>query len=313
MNSTAVVVLSKDRPRALARSLSALLSDGRCDVVVVDNASQSETLEALARFEARHPQLRAVRNRVNRGVSGGRNSALSFLAHEFLVFSDDDAVIRAEDVGKVPALFARNPSAGILAFRVRHSSGYIENDHGSVSCQVANFHGAGYAVRRSLFDRVGLLDEECTFGAEELDFSVRALAAGAETIYVPDVEVVHWSHRPARHEGIRRRESWVYNYTRVLTRHFPLPMAIRCSLRLLVSHLFRSVSVSAFGPPLLARAWWRGVLAGRRQHVPVPANVVAAYNNDNLRPDFGNVPLVQKLRVHLRRAFNLLSWFESRA
>jgi len=51
--------------------------------------------------------------------------------------------------------------------------------------------GASMIVRREVLDKVGLLDEGYFMYYEEVDFCMRARAAGWETWYVPESRVVH--------------------------------------------------------------------------------------------------------------------------
>ncbi|MDN2578972.1 hypothetical protein [Aquibium sp. ELW1220] len=89
---------------------------------------------------------------------------------------------------------------------------------------------------------------------------------------------------------------------RVHHKHFPLAAALPLSLRCLLSHLVAGTRANGprAVPPLLGAAW-RGLRDGRRQHVPVPPQVVRFYTNPTLRPDLGNVPLSRKLRRRMTR------------
>jgi GT2 family glycosyltransferase len=51
--------------------------------------------------------------------------------------------------------------------------------------------GGGAAYRRSMLDRIGLLDEDFYFSCEDLDLAWRAQLAGWKCVYVPNAIVYH--------------------------------------------------------------------------------------------------------------------------
>ena len=300
LGALSVVVLSYNRKEELLKNLPVLCAASRetgFDLVVVDNASSDGSREVLEELAQMYPALRVLLNEENLGVGKGRNTGLKTVNSEFVICIDDDTSISSSDIWQVPELFKAHPEAGILSFRVRHAlTGQWQNNHGNVSFDVANFHGAGHAFRCELLRRVGYLDENCTFGGEELDMSIRAFAAGYRTIYVPEILVDHNSFSRPGSEGASRREQWVYNYTRVLFKHFPRSMAVLFSLRYLTGHLYSGYRKfgALFGYRLIIAAL-KGSKDGMNIHVLVSEGTVRYYKNPDLRPDFGNIPLMKKM------------------
>ncbi len=301
-----VVVLSYNRKEELLKNLPSLCGASRetgFDLVVVDNASTDGSRAVLEELAQKNPGLRVLLNEENLGVGKGRNVGLKTVNTEFAVCIDDDTTISSSDIEEIPELFKAHPEAGILSFRVRHSlTGQWQNDHGNVACDVSNFHGAGHAFRCELLIRLKYLDEYCTFGGEELDMSIRAHAAGYRTIYVPEIVVYHNSFSRPGPEGADRRERWVYNYTRVLFKHFPRAMAVLFTLRYLTGHLYygcRKFGV-LFGFRLFIAAL-KGSNDGMKIHALVPEGTVRYYKRSDLRPDFGNIPLIKKMISRLTR------------
>jgi len=299
-----LIVLSHNRCQDLERNLTLLLTGPlpqSLELIVVDNASSDGSVEMLKRFSTEHPAMRLLLMESNLGVAGGRNAGYRAARGKYLVCLDDDSTLAGEDLAKVPALFAEFLQAGILAFRVCHLvSGEPQNDHGEQARPVANFHGAGYALRRELLERVGYLDDECTFGGEEIDLSIRAYDAGFLTIYTPAILVKHNSFLRSGKIGADRRARWVYNYLRVLFKHFPRSRAALFGGRLLVSHLWSGLR--EMGPsivPRLLSAAFRGMCSGRKTHRGASPDTLVFYSDPDLRPELGNVPL----RVKLGRKF----------
>lgn len=139
-------------------------------------------------------------------------------------------------------------------------------------------------------------DEGCTFGGEELDYSIRARAVGFDFRYVGAATVLHDNIARKGEVGRDRRERWVYNFTRVFFKHFPRRAALPLALRYFLSHLVSGVRTHGvrFVMPLW-KAALRGFDDGRGQHSAVPSEVVEFYLSPDLRPEFGNMPLWRKI------------------
>ncbi len=79
-------------------------------------------------------------------------------------------------------------------------------------------------------------------------------------------------------------------------------MARRYANRLLIARILHGWR--RFGITAIPQVWYadqNGRRAGRLQHHPVSARTVDFYNNPDLRPEFGNVPLWHKALGKLQR------------
>jgi GT2 family glycosyltransferase len=52
-------------------------------------------------------------------------------------------------------------------------------------------------VRREVFERVGLLDENLFFGGDDMELCYRAGQAGWKTVYLPQAEIIHYGNQSA--------------------------------------------------------------------------------------------------------------------
>ncbi len=289
-----LVILSHNRRDDLIANLTTQLdqADAGVEIIVVDNASDDGTIEALRALSERCPHLQVIFSPKNVGPAEGRNIGYERAKGEYIVSLDDDSSMRAEDLRRVPEVFPRHPEAGIIAFRVQHApTGECQNDHGAVSVAVGNFHGAGYTLRRDLLPLAGCLDPKCRFGAEELDFSIRARAAGYSTIYEPGIVINHNNFRRQGPEGQLRAERWVYNFARINCKHFPLWMGLRNAVRYTRHYVFTYPGLGPWGAVRIGVSGIMGMAAGWRSHKQVPHDTVKFYSNPNLRPPFGNIPI----------------------
>jgi len=301
-----MVILSYNRFDELSRNLPRLLSERHCpdefEIIVVDNNSTDGSREFLIALQKEHPEIKLILNESNLGVAGGRNAGFAVAQREFVVALDDDAAIVAEDLRRVPSLFEEYPDAGVLAFRVIHPpSGEAQNPHGDVPCEVANHHGAGFAFRRSLYQMIGGIDEDCDFGAEELDFAIRIRVHGWKVLYTPEIPVYHNNFRRNPSLDQFRRIRRVYNNVRIYHKYFPRWMASRNSCRYVILAMRNWIAEYGLqGAGEIIKKALSGRKAGISKRQPVPDATTAFYNDSTLRPEFGNVPLLYKLIERLR-------------
>lgn len=303
MKRVSVVVLNYNKRPYLEAHLARLLEqdvEQQLELIVVDNRSSDGSVEFLQQLRERF-DFELVLNERNEGVGGGRNSGFRRVTTDYVVYLDDDVGIDVSTALSVVDHFAAHPRAGILAFRIHDVHKGPLTDHGSEAKVVANFGGAAYAFRAALLEQVGYLDDLCTFGGEELDWSVRAHAQGWETVFIPELLALHHSAPVQETEQKRRRDRWAYNFARLLAKNFPLRVSLPWIARYSATNVF--YATRAHGTMEGARvtvAAVQGVADGFRNRSVVPPVTQRFYSDSELRPDFGNVPFLRKALRRLR-------------
>lgn len=308
MNSPAlsIVVLSYNRLADIQANLPVLatwVKENASELIVVDNNSSDGSASFIETFASEHPEVTAVLNKTNRGVAGGRNDGMARTSGAIVLFLDDDSAPETRFLDELPALFRAYPEAGLITPRIiQTSTGNYENGHGDEPCWVGNFHGSCYAVQRSVIDAIGGFDEGCTFGGEELDYSIRAHDVGMKCLYYPDYTSHHNSIvRTGKQTDFGRLEKWFYNYGRVLAKNFPDGMALRLTHNYSRSNAMR---LAAKGQHKAARvvlqSAQKGFRVGQADSKKVKSATAEFYNSAALRPEFGNVSVATKLLEKLK-------------
>ena len=273
------VVITRDRPAELRRALDSLRTQvgPAREVLVVDNGSRDPAAVAAACAGV----ARVLRLDRNLGVAEARNRGARASTADLFVFLDDDASFRSPLAARrIEEEFAARPDVAVLAFRiVREGGRVVRREFPSRRFWRADwpheapyFCGGGSAVRRGDFESLGGFDEAFFYALEELDFSLRAAAAGRTIRYVPTVEVLHEPSERGRDTG-----GWIYHQLRsrwILARK-DLPLWPAAS-HLAVWNAYLFVRGARDGS--LAAVWRgmrdgiRGARAARRD--PVSAEVV---------------------------------------
>ena len=196
------IVVTHARAQWLSGALASIQRqtvNGR-EIVVVVNGPDPETQQFL---RALGSEARVVVLEHNYGVGAGRNAGIALARGEILFFLDDDAELRDLDtVARLLTHFERDPELGVVGFLVIDpATGAIERrcipfrnkrvpQGATAACY---FAGGACAIRRAVFDRVGLYDESLFYGGEELDLSYRLLEAGFHILFDPSVAMLHYA------------------------------------------------------------------------------------------------------------------------
>ena len=215
-----VIVVSfnvRDLLRDCLKSLQAARGELSLQVLVVDNGSADGSAAMVAR---EFPDAELLDLGCNAGFSTANNRAIERAqAPEILLLNPDTEV----PPGALPALLAflaDHPRCGIVGPRLLNSDGSFQpsawpqptlrsvlRDHllppawrrhaaapPDAPRTVGWVSGAALLTRRSVIDRIGLLDE-ALFWSEDVDFCRRATTAGWEVWYAPAAAIVHHGSR----------------------------------------------------------------------------------------------------------------------
>jgi GT2 family glycosyltransferase len=181
------------------------------ETILVDSASTDGSVEFVAE---NFPEVRTVVLRENRGFAGAVNAGIEASDAELIVLLNNDT---EQNPGWLEALVraaGRRPEAGLFASKLvdfadrgrldgagdslRRSGlpyrlGHGEVDRGQFEEEEFVFGACAAAAlyRRSVFDEVGLFDEDFFAYCEDGDVSFRAQLAGHRCIYVPGAVVYH--------------------------------------------------------------------------------------------------------------------------
>lgn len=214
-----VIILTCNQCDTTLRCLAALTPLPRdIELILVDNGSTDGT---AGKVNAIHPGVTIVRNHRNLGVAGGRNAGISRASGHYIMLLDNDTVPSIEAIEDLAAYLDTNPRCAIAAPRlvgddgttqrsfrpfpglrvkIRRSSDTVAGSEiPAFPIQPFYVIGAAQLVRRTVFDRIGLLDSRIFYGPEDADLCMRVRQADIGSIdYIPAIVIRHRWRRASR-------------------------------------------------------------------------------------------------------------------
>lgn len=236
-----VILITYGRKKELESCLDSILKQEYHDyeLIIVDN-NEDELIsnylkELISRIKDKNENIDKVRYYImnkNLGVTGGRNFGIKKAKGDILVFIDDDAFLENKNAfQKIHTDFFKDSQIGALSFKVvNYYSKKIERKefphknkrlNPDKQFETSYFIGAGHAIKKEIFDKIGLYSEDFFYGMEELDLSFKIIDSGYKIYYYP--EVIVW-HKQSLEGRLTEKEKWqkiLENRIKVSMRNLP--------------------------------------------------------------------------------------------
>lgn len=197
-------------------------------LIVVDQGIAAAAASILA---GEFPRVHWVkRGGGGRSGAAARNSGICRTNADAVLLLDEQCRVRPGFVEAVFAALRDQPDAGILAFR-EASPGEGHSAGVGAAVDTRSFSPAACVIRASVLERLGFLEEALPVGAEEVEFSLRALAAGVRIRSVPQVCV---DRAVGRVDGATSPSSREYLHDAAFhyARRLPSGLAVRAAVGL---------------------------------------------------------------------------------
>lgn len=234
-----VVVPTRNRPDQIGPCVASILANAspHFELIVVDQSDGDGSRRALAEHVG-DPRLRYEASD-SRGAAASRNVGVSLSRAPLIAFTDDDCRVSIDWVARIAQVFDEDPRAGVLFGRVAipdelkgtgFAADYEPNQReyqGKYPAATDTWGiGANMSVRRSVFDQIGLFDTVLGPGApfkagEEVDFAIRAIAAGFKIVNPVEVTLFHLGVRPGS-EGRTLLLGYLFATGAVFAKHLRL-------------------------------------------------------------------------------------------
>jgi N-acetylglucosaminyl-diphospho-decaprenol L-rhamnosyltransferase len=232
--SVSIVIVNWKTPELLAGCLRSIYRDAQAnqfEIWVVDNNSQDGSVEMLERD---FPLVKLVANKANVGFARACNQVIPFCTAPYVLLLNPDTVVFADAISKLAAFLEANadcaavgpqvlnpngtlqlacrrsfPSPAAAFYRLTYMSKLFPNNpkfaqynltyaDPRTQLDVDALSGSCMMVRKSVIDKIGLLDEDIFMFGEDIDWCWRIKQDGWRVTYMPNAVVYHYHGASSR-------------------------------------------------------------------------------------------------------------------
>jgi O-antigen biosynthesis protein len=301
-------------------SVRAAIQGIDAEIFVVDNASVDGSVKMV---KEKFPEVICIPNPDNPGFAKANNQAIRESKCEYVLLLNPDTIVETDTFAKIINFMDSHADAGGLGVKMvdgtgrflpeskrglptpivafykifgfarlfpksktfnKYHLGYLDKDK---THQVDILAGAFMLMRKSVLDKVGLLDEAFFMYGEDIDLSYRIIKAGYHNYYFPDARIIHYKGESTK-KGSLNYVFVFYNAMIIFARkHFTAKNAQLFSLLINMAIYFRAflsivsrVMKNAFLPmadatllyaglAMLARIWEQRIIYPWGGHYPI--------------------------------------------
>lgn len=210
------------------------------EVIVVDNNSKDGSVQLI---QEKFPWVKLIANKVNGGFSKANNQGIEISEGKYCLLLNPDTVVEEDTFSKIIQFMNDHDDCGGMGVKMIDGSGHFlpESKRSLPTPNVAfykmfglssifkqskkfgKYHlsylskdetneveilaGAYMVLRKSVLDKIGLLDETFFMYGEDIDLSYRIIKAGYKNYYFADTKCIHYKGESTKKKDL--------NYIRV--------------------------------------------------------------------------------------------------
>jgi len=250
-----VIICTFNRADTIKSTIQSLLtqalSNNEYEIIIVDNGSTDHTRSAVEELQQKGVSHLFYVSEVRQGLSIARNKGILLSKGEVLAFIDDDAIAHKEWLASIAETFATTERVDAMGgpiepygalrlpswFPGRLTSHLSIIDYGKepIFLKYPRYpFGTNMAFRRSVFEKVGLFDEQLgrigltSFQTgEETDLFFRIEQSGGVIYYKPSAVVYHIIHPERVHDTwLCHQTYWIGISSAIIERKFMKPLNV---------------------------------------------------------------------------------------
>lgn len=292
MERVSVIIPNWNGKQFLGACLASLRRQTCQDFViyVVDNGSSDGSVEFI---QSMYPEVRLISHPENRGFSAAINSGIEGSRGEYIAALNNDTEADPRWMEMLLETMEARPEIGFFASKVldykdrtiidsfgdgyttlgiAYKIGVLEKDVGQFEdlTEVFSACAAAACYRRSMFDDIGVFDEDFFCYMEDIDIGIRARLAGYRCLAVPAARVYHIGSATTGGDmsefSVRMTAKNIFN---VLLKDIPAPMLFMMLPKVIAAQtvlVFQSLFTRQ-RPKLRKnmRGYWQGIGGALRQ------------------------------------------------
>lgn len=219
----------------LLGSLDKSLKNIRSEIIVVDNASEDGSIEAV---QQKYPGVKLIANNKNVGFGAANNQGMKIAQGKFIVLINPDTIVKEDTFSTLLKFFEEHEDAGMAGCKVLNPDGSLqlpcrrsfpgpwtsftkivglsklfpnsrlfarynltyldEND----TYEVDAISGSFMMLRKEVYEKTNGFDPQFFMYGEDLDLCYRTQKAGYKVYYVHSTEIIHYKGESTKRSSL---------------------------------------------------------------------------------------------------------------
>lgn len=187
-------------------------------IILVDNNSSDGSQIELLKYLSQNEKVHFIQSEKNLGFSGGNNIGIKWALNngaDYICLLNNDTVVEKDFLINLVTEMEKNSDIGVAAGKIMYfkekdiiwsAGGYInevkalgchyginikDNEQFNSKRELTFLTGCLQLIRKSVFEEIGLYDDEYFLYMEDVDFCKRVIESGYKLSYIPTSKIYH--------------------------------------------------------------------------------------------------------------------------
>jgi GT2 family glycosyltransferase len=271
MPDISIIIVNYNVKEFLLNSLESVFKAAQgleIEVIVVDNASEDGSVEAL---QKNYPKVILIRNEENLGFGKANNIGLKKANGKYILLLNPDTIVREDTFVKMIAFFESHRDAGMAGCKVLNPDGtlqlacrrsfpgpwtsftkvaglsslfpksklfakynltYLDENQ---TYEVDSISGSFMMFRKEVYEKVGGFDDRFFMYGEDLDLCYRVRKAGYKVYYFHETEIIHYKGESTKRSSLDETKIFYDAMKLFVKKHFSSSFLIEFILKFAIS------------------------------------------------------------------------------
>jgi len=289
-----IIVISYNTEKTTLNCLKSIINSLRnsplkYEIVIVDNASQDNSVSAIKKFKStiknNNVKINLIENKKNIGFGAANNQAVKIAKSEYLLFLNSDIIVLNSAIEKMYNFYKQNekmfnflggkllnedgssqPSCGpMYTLPMIFAHLFLRGDYWGLTRYSPNklksvdwVSGACILTKKEYFKKVDGFDEKIFMYMEEIDLFYRAKKLGYKVLFYPEAKFIHLGSKSSSGRTfpiLQVYQGLIYFYKKHFSKFYLFILIIMLKLKALIGFLIGKIINNQYLTQTYAKAW----------------------------------------------------------